>query len=148
MKVLIQRVNQANVLVDNETVGQIGAGLLIFLGVTQGDSEADVDYLVNKIVNLRIFERGERHFDVSLLDTNGEILVVPQFTLYGNCENGRRPDFISAAEPAFAEGLYKKFVQGLRALNIKTETGVFGAYMKVILENDGPATFILESNKL
>ena len=145
MKAIIQRVNFAKVTVDEKVVGEIKTGLLIFLGVTQNDSEKDVDYLVNKIINLRIFKKDENHFDLSLVDVKGESLVVSQFTLYGNCTNGRRPDFISAAKPDRAEELYNKFVQQLKSLNIKTETGVFGADMKVILENDGPATFILES---
>jgi D-tyrosyl-tRNA(Tyr) deacylase len=145
MRAVIQRVNHAKVTVAEKVVGEIKTGLLIFLGVTQTDSEKDVDYLVSKIANLRIFPKDEKEFDVALLEMSGEALVVSQFTLYGNCTSGRRPDFIYAAKPDFAKDLYEKFVQQLKSLNIKTETGIFGADMKVSLENDGPVTFIVES---
>ncbi len=147
MKTVVQRVNFAKVTVDEKVVGEITGGILIFLGVTQADSDTDIDYLVNKIANLRVFPKDQKEFEVSLLESKGEALVVSQFTLYGNCANGRRPDFISAAKPDIAEVLYNKFVQRLKALNIKTETGVFGADMQVSLENDGPATFVIESIK-
>ena len=145
MKTLIQRVKEAKVLVDNETVGEIGNGLLVFLGITHDDTEKDIDYLVEKLVNLRIFEDGDRHFEKSLLDTRGEVLVISQFTLYGNAKNGRRPDFVQAAKPDIAEKLYDRFVEKFRATGLKVETGKFGAMMEISLVNDGPVTLMIES---
>jgi len=148
MKVLIQRVNWAEVKVAGDSIGKIGPGMLVFLGVTQDNTEKETDYLVNKIINLRMFENGDKHFDKSLLEINGEVLIVSQFTLYGNCDSGRRPDFIRAAKPELAESLYENFIEKIRAVGIKVEAGKFGADMKVSLENDGPASFIVESRKL
>jgi len=145
MKVLIQRVNHAQVRVGEEVVGKIENGLLVFLGIGKDDTEDAVDYLVEKIVNLRIFSNDTGKFDLSLLDAKGEVLVVSQFTLYGNCDKGRRPDFFESADPVRATQLYKSFVHRLKEKNIETQTGEFGAYMKVELENDGPVTFMLES---
>ncbi len=152
MKVLLQRVNLASVEVDNKVVGKIGKGLLAFLGVGKEDSEVEVTTLVEKLINLRIFpvedpstSSGQgKHFDKSLLEVGGEVLVVSQFTLYANCEKGRRPDFFDSADPKKAEDLYNKFIDKLKSKNIKTEAGKFGAYMQVNLENDGPCTFWLE----
>ena len=144
MKLLLQRVNSASVEVDNKIVGQINKGLLVFLGVGKNDSEAEADYLVEKVINLRIFSDGDKHFEKSLLEVGGEVLVVSQFTLYANCGKGRRPDFFDSAEPSKAEALYNKFINKLKSKNIKTEAGKFGAYMQVKLENDGPSTFWLE----
>jgi len=148
MKVLIQRVNWAEVKVAGDSIGKIGPGMLVFLGVTQDNTEKETDYLVNKIINLRMFENGDKHFDKSLLEINGEVLIVSQFTLYGNCDSGRRPDFIRAAKPELAESLYENFIEKIRAVVIKVEAVKFGADMKVSLENDGPASFIVESRKL
>jgi D-aminoacyl-tRNA deacylase len=144
MKVLIQRVKNAQVLVAGESVGQIGPGVLLFLGIGKYDTGEEIDYLVKKIVEMRIFENEEKKFDLSLLDVKGEALVVSQFTLCGACEKGRRPDFFAAAEPFRAKQLYNDFVNKLKESGIKTETGKFGEYMQVKLENDGPATFMLE----
>lgn len=145
MKTLIQRVKEAKVLVDNETVGEIGNGLLVFLGITHDDTEKDIDYLVEKLVNLRIFKDEDRHFEKSLLDTRGEVLVISQFTLYGNAKNGRRPDFAQAAKPDIAEKLYDRFVEKFRETGLKVETGKFGAMMEISLVNDGPVTLMIES---
>ena len=146
MKVLLQKVTEAKVTVEDEVVGQIGSGVLLFLGVTHEDSEKEVDQLIDKVINLRIFpgEDAGRHFDKSILEVKGEILVVSQFTLYGNVKNGRRPDFIEAAKPEQAKHLYELFVEKLRARSgLKVETGQFQAMMQVHLVNDGPVTFMI-----
>lgn len=147
MKVLIQRVNFATVKVKNEIKGQIKKGLLIFLGIEKEDTSKQVDYLIKKIIGLRIFENQDKKFDLSVQDVNGEIMVVSQFTLCGTCEKGRRPDFFSAAEPVVAKKLYQEFIKKLQEKNISVSQGVFGAFMQVELENDGPSTFILETRK-
>jgi D-aminoacyl-tRNA deacylase len=144
MKILIQRVKSAEVLVKGESVGKIGPGLLLFLGIGKYDTGEEIEYLVKKISDLRIFENAEKKFDLSLKDVKGEALVVSQFTLCGACEKGRRPDFFAAAEPFKAKEIYDRFVGRLKEEGIKVETGKFGAYMQVKLENDGPATFMLE----
>ena len=144
MKTLIQRVMQASVKVSEETVGQIKTGVVVLLGIKETDTQNEIDYLVNKILNLRIFREKEKHFEKSLLDVQGEVLVVSQFTLYGNVRKGRRPDFIEAAKPEKALKLYKKFVQAVKETGLKVEEGEFGADMQVELINDGPVTFMLE----
>lgn len=146
MKVLIQRVKNAEVVVGDQSVGKIGFGLLLFLGIDKYDTGDEIDYLVKKIIELRIFENEDKKFDLSLKDIGGAVLIVSQFTLCGVCEKGRRPDFFAAAEPFRAKEIYEKFVEALKAQEVKVETGKFGAYMQVKLENDGPATFILEKN--
>jgi D-aminoacyl-tRNA deacylase len=146
MKALIQRVNNAQVTVDNEVVGQIERGLLIFLGVEKTDTGAEIEYLVNKIAALRIFSNDEQKFDKSVQDVDGEVLIVSQFTLCADCSRGRRPDFINAAPPAEAEKLYEQFVEEFKKTGIKVATGKFGAYMVVNLENDGPVTLMLDKN--
>lgn len=146
MKAIIQRVNSSSVTVNDRTVGTIKKGLLIFLGITQSDTEAEVKYLTDKILNLRLFPQNDQEFDLSVLDSKYEILIVSQFTLYGSCDKGRRPDFNNAAKPDYAEPLYEKAVQLLRESGLHIETGQFGAHMIVSLENDGPATFIIEKN--
>ena len=132
-------------MVGGKTVGQIGAGLVILLGVKQDDTEKDADKLADKIVNLRVFESEKGHFETSLIDDNKEVLVVSQFTLYGSTKKGRRPDFVAAAKPDLAESLYKRFIKKMRETGLKTETGAFGAMMDVSLVNSGPVTFMLES---
>ncbi|NQT49655.1 D-tyrosyl-tRNA(Tyr) deacylase [Candidatus Kuenenbacteria bacterium] len=144
MKILLQRVTSASVEVESKVVGQIGSGLLVFLGVGKEDFEAEVDFLVEKLINMRVFPVEDKHFDKSLLEVDGEVLVISQFTLYGNCEKGRRPDFFASAGPEKAEELYNKFIEKLKTKNIKVESGEFGAYMQVKLVNDGPSTFLLE----
>ncbi|MEE9182316.1 MAG: D-aminoacyl-tRNA deacylase [candidate division NC10 bacterium] len=143
MRAVIQRVRRAAVHVDEKAVGRIGPGLVVFLGVGKGDREEDVDWMVEKITHLRVFEDVEGRMDRSLLETGGESLVVSQFTLYGDVQKGRRPDFTAAAGSAEAEPLYHRFVQGLRGRGVQVQSGVFGARMQVQLENDGPLTLIL-----
>lgn len=145
MKLIIQRVKSADVQVDAKVVGKIDRGILVLLGVAKEDSERDADYLVNKLVNLRIFEDTEGKMNLSALEVGAEFLVVSQFTIYGNCEKGRRPSFDEAAEPQKAEALYNYFVEKLRQEKLKVETGLFRAMMQVSLINDGPVTFILTS---
>jgi D-tyrosyl-tRNA(Tyr) deacylase len=146
MKAVLQRVQKASVKVDNKVIGQIGPGFLVLLGVKRGDGESQVDGLLDKIINLRVFPDEEKKMNKPLLDINGELLVVSQFTLYANCEKGRRPSFIEAAEPELAEKLYELFIERARQKGIKVETGKFRAMMQVELVNDGPVTIVLESN--
>ncbi len=145
MRAVIQRVQQSAVKVDDQIVGQIGSGLLVLLGVAKNDSAKDVDFLVNKIIHLRIFEDPNGKMNRSLLETGGEMLAVSQFTLLADCRKGRRPSFIKAAEPEKATELYQTFVDGVRHHGINVQTGRFGAMMAVSLVNDGPVTIILES---
>lgn len=148
MKILLQRVCEAKVEVDGNIVGQTGKGILIFLGVSHADTEKEIDYLIEKVLNLRIFENetGDKYFDKSILEVKGEILVVSQFTLYAKTESGRRPDFIDAAKPDQAKQLYESFVEKIRARSdLKVETGQFQAMMNVSLVNEGPCTLMLES---
>ena len=145
MKAVIQRVSSASVDVAGETVGRIGRGLLVLLGVESGDGEWDADRLAEKIVNLRIFEDDSGKMNRALMEAGGNLLVVSQFTLAGNCTKGRRPSFDGAAPPAEANRLYEYFVATLRELGVTTETGVFQAMMAVSLVNDGPVTFILDT---
>jgi D-tyrosyl-tRNA(Tyr) deacylase len=145
MRAVIQRVTAADVQVDHEIVGRIGTGLLVLLGIARTDEEKHADYLADKVVNLRIFEDGEGKMNRSLLETGGELLVVSQFTLLGDCQKGRRPSFVEAAPPERAEQLYEYFVDQLRLKGINVSTGQFQAKMAVSLVNDGPVTLILES---
>ena len=146
MRAVIQRVKESSVKVDNETIGRIGQGLLVLLGVAKGDIPSDADYLANKIVNLRIFEDDDAKMNQSLLSIGGKMLVVSQFTLLGDCRKGRRPSFVAAAGPQKALELYENFVQQVRRFGIPVETGRFQALMEVALINDGPVTLILESH--
>lgn len=148
MKILIQRVQRASVTVDNTTISEIGKGLLIFIGIQPTDTLEEAAFLAEKVANLRLFPQGEQEFDLSVIDAKLELLVVSQFTLYGSCDKGRRPDFFNAARPEVAEPLYEGFVKLLKDKNITVKTGKFGAHMIVSLENDGPATFMLEKNHL
>ena len=145
MKAVIQRVAEAEVKVDGRSVGRIGKGILILLGVEKEDEERDADWLAEKIRNLRIFEDQAGKMNLSVVETGGELLAVSQFTLAGNCAKGRRPSFDSAAPPEEASRLYEYFVNKLRDSGLRVETGVFQAMMRVSLVNDGPVTFILES---
>lgn len=147
MRAVVQRVSSSKVTVDDQTIGQVGHGLLVLLGVTHDDTSKDVDYMVDKITNLRIFEDENDKMNLSLKDTGGEILAVSQFTLYGDCRRGRRPSFTDAARPEIANPLYEEFVQKIRDLGINVGTGKFGAHMIVDLTNDGPVTILLESRK-
>lgn len=146
MKVVLQRVSEASVTVEQEVVGQIQSGLLLLVGITHEDTSEDVNYMVDKVINLRIFEDENEKMNLSLLDVNGEILSVSQFTLYGDCRKGRRPNFMAAAKPAKAEELYDLFNEQLKQKGISVQTGRFGAMMDVALVNHGPVTLILESN--
>jgi D-tyrosyl-tRNA(Tyr) deacylase len=147
MRAVVQRVTSSRVEVDNQIVGEIGAGLLVLLGVAREDEQADADYLADKIVNLRVFRDDAGKMNGSLLDTNGAMLVVSQFTLYGDARKGRRPSYIDAAEPDKANALYEYFISRVRAQGIKVETGIFQAMMQVHLVNDGPVTILLDSLK-
>ena len=145
MKAVLQRVSEASVRVDSKVVGQINKGILVLLGIAKEDSKEHADYLVKKIVELRMFEDDAGNLNLSSDQVGAEFLVVSQFTIYGDCKKGRRPSFDQAAEPKKAEELYDYFVQRLRTQAAKVETGVFRAMMKVQLVNEGPVTFILES---
>ena len=145
MRALLQRVSQARVTVDGAVVGAIGPGLLILLGVAKPDTAANAEFLVDKILNLRIFPDAVGKMNLSLLDTAGELLVVSQFTLYGDCRKGRRPGFDAAAPAEQARTLYESFVALARRSGLRVATGVFQAHMQVALVNDGPVTLLLES---
>jgi D-tyrosyl-tRNA(Tyr) deacylase len=145
MRAVVQRVKESSVKADRQTIGRIGKGLLVLLGVAEGDTSLDADYLANKIVNLRIFEDDGAKMNRSLLSIGGEMLVVSQFTLLGDCRKGRRPSFTAAAGPQKASKLYDYFVQQVRRLGISVETGRFQTTMEVALINDGPVTLVLES---
>src|SRR5512136_1778256 len=147
MKAVIQRVSRAQVDVAGEAVGRIGRGILVLLGVEKGDGERDVDRLADKIVKLRLFEDDAGKMNLALTDIGGELLVVSQFTLAGNCAKGRRPSFDNAAPPDEANRLYEYFAARARGLGITVATGVFQAMMMVELVNDGPVTFILETRE-
>ncbi len=145
MRALIQRVTEARVTVDQTITGEIGPGLLVLLGVSKLDTEADAEFLVQKTLNLRIFEDEQGKMNRSLLDTGGGLLVVSQFTLYGDCRKGRRPSFDNAAPAEQARTLYEQFVAIARRSNLQVATGIFQAQMSVSLTNDGPVTLIVES---
>lgn len=145
MNAVIQRVNHSKVEVDQQLIGEISRGLLILLGVAKDDTESQADYLINKITNLRVFEDDKGKMNLSALDIQGEMLVVSQFTLQGNCDKGRRPSFDNAADPEKGERLYNYFVEELKKTDLNVQTGQFRAMMDVHLVNDGPVTFILES---
>lgn len=145
MRAVIQRVKSSSVTVDGETVGSIGPGLMVLLGVAADDQERDAALLASKIINLRVFEDDQGKMNLSLLDTGGEMLVVSQFTLLADCSRGRRPSFIKAAGPDTARPLYRHFTKLVRQEGVTAATGRFGAMMDVALVNDGPVTLILES---
>jgi len=147
VKVLLQRVTGASVSIGGETVGRIGQGLVIFVGVANGDTERDAQYLAQKTVSLRIFADEAGRFNLSALDIKGELLVVSQFTLLADTKKGRRPSFIEAASPAQAEELFGRFVEQARATGLKVETGRFQQYMQVEINNDGPVTILLDSKE-
>lgn len=145
MRAVIQRVTHSRVTVDGAVVGEIGRGLLVLLGVARSDTPADAAQLAKKIVHLRVFEDPEGRMNRSLLDTGGQMLVVSQFTLLGDCHKGRRPSFARAAPPELAQALYEDFVEKVRAVGLRVATGRFRAMMAVSLINDGPVTLIVES---
>ena len=144
MKLVIQRVKNAQVEVDSKIVGKIEKGFLVLLGVTHGDTKEQADYLVKKLCNLRVFKDQNDKMNLALKDIGGELLIVSQFTLYADCTSGNRPSFTNAAKPEYANELYNYFCHKCAANNIKVEKGIFGADMKVRLLNDGPVTIIME----
>ncbi len=148
MRAVIQRVLESHVKVDGEVVGSIGKGLNILLGVKKGDTYEDIQKLVKKIANLRIFEDERGKFQHSLLDIGGEVLIISQFTLYANVKKGRRPSFEEAEEPTRAKELYELFVEEFKKTGLKVETGIFGAMMEVYIKNWGPVTVIVDSEAL
>ena len=145
MRIIVQRSKEASVTVEEKVVGKIEQGLVLLVGVTHEDSKEDAAYLADKIVHLRIFEDEKDKMNFSLLDVGGSILSVSQFTLYGDCRKGRRPNFMAAAKPEFALKVYQHFNEELKKKGVHVETGEFGAMMNVSLNNDGPVTLILES---
>ena len=147
MRAVVQRVTSADVKIDGEVKGKIDNGFMVLLGVGNGDTEEDVKYIADKIINLRVFSDENDKMNLSLADVDGSMLVISQFTLYGDCSHGRRPYFGDAMEPVGANKMYENFVSYVRDKGIHTETGEFGADMKVSLTNDGPVTIILESKK-
>ena len=147
MRAVVQRVTSAKVTVGERTTGEIGAGLLVLLGVEQGDGPADLQYIASKIRDLRIFADADGKMNLSVLDTKGAVLVVSQFTLSGDARNGRRPSFASAAPPEIARALYEGVVRELQGSGLQVATGEFQAMMRVALVNDGPVTILLDSRK-
>jgi D-tyrosyl-tRNA(Tyr) deacylase len=145
MRIVLQRVASARVDVNGITVGSIGPGILALLGISRGDSREDADYLLDKLLHLRIFPDEERKMNRSVMDCGGSLLVVSQFTLYGDCRKGRRPSFDQAAPPEHAQALYEHFVEAARRGPVPVQTGVFQAMMEVHLVNDGPVTILLDS---
>lgn len=148
MRAVVQRVSRCRVTVEGKIAGEIGAGLLVLLGVSKSDAEAAADFLVEKVIGLRIFEDAEGKMNLSVQDTCGAVLVVSQFTLYGDVRRGRRPSFDDAARPEEAKRLYEYFVGKVRAAGLRCETGQFQAMMEVELVNSGPVTILLDSEKL
>lgn len=147
MRVVVQRVNQAEVSVEGEVIGKIGPGLALLVGVGQDDGQEDVDYLARKISNLRIFEDQEGKMNLSVKDVGGDILSVSQFTLHANTKKGNRPSFAQAGDPELALDLYQKFNQALEAAGLKVETGKFAAHMHLSLSNNGPVTILIDSKE-
>ena len=147
MRAVIQRVTSSKVEVDGEVVGSIKKGFNVLLGISKEDTEEDLKYIKDKIINLRIFEDENDKMNLSLLDVGGEILIISQFTLNGDCRKGRRPNFMNALGGDEAKVLYEKFINMVKETGIKVETGVFGAHMKVDIQNDGPVTVLLDSKK-
>jgi len=148
MRAVVQRVSRAAVTVDGKIVGEISAGLVVLLGVSKNDGAPAISYMADKVANLRIFEDGDGKMNRSVLDIKGAVLVISQFTLYGDVRKGRRPSFIDSAPPEFAEPVYQRFLLELRLLGVPTQAGVFRADMQVELVNDGPVTILLDSDRL
>lgn len=148
MRAVVQLVNHASVTVEGELTGKIDKGLLVFLGVAEGDTQKDLQYIIDKVVGLRIFEDAEGKMNLSVKDVGGAILAVSQFTLYGDCRHGKRPSFTTAAKPEAANEVYEQFVAGCQSAGVPVETGRFRTHMLVDLENDGPVTILLDSSKI
>lgn len=147
MRAVVQRVGRASVRVEQETISSIGAGLTVFLGIHGNDGISEIEWMADKLINLRIFEDEEGKMNLSLLDLGGEMLIVSQFTLYGDCRKGRRPGFSDAAPPSFAEPVYRRFAEEVRKRGIAAATGRFQAAMEIELVNDGPVTLLIDSEK-
>lgn len=147
MRAVIQRVTSSKVEVDGAIVGQINKGFNVLLGISREDTEEDLRYIKDKLINLRVFEDENDKMNLSLLDVSGEVLLISQFTLYGDCRKGRRPNFMNALGGEEAKVLYEKFVTMIKETGLKVETGTFGAHMKVDIQNDGPVTVLLDSKK-
>lgn len=147
MRAVVQRVSQASVKVNNEIVGEIANGLLVLLGVGKEDDTKDLDYMVEKILGLRIFEDEQGKMNLSLMDIGGEILIISQFTLFGDVKKGKRPSFTTSGDPEIAEKMYMQFIDKCIEKGVSTEKGIFGADMKVNLTNDGPVTILIDSKK-
>lgn len=147
MRAVVQRVTYSKVTVDGEVIGEIQKGLNVLLGIGQEDTDKDIEYLADKIVNLRIFEDSNEKMNLSLLDVKGELIVVSQFTLYGDCRKGKRPSYDKAARPEVAESMYNRFLDYLKKYDIKVQTGKFQAMMMVDIQNDGPVTLLIDSKK-
>jgi len=147
MRAVVQRVSQAEVRIDGAVRGRIGRGFLVLLAAGQGDGPGDVEWMAHRIGGLRVFEDPQGKMNLDLADVGGALLVISQFTLYGDCRKGRRPSFVQALEPVAAEALVQDFVARCRDLSLPVETGVFGAHMEVSLVNDGPVTLLLDSRK-
>jgi D-tyrosyl-tRNA(Tyr) deacylase len=148
MRAVLQRVSGTSVEVDGQVVGRIGNGLLVYLSVGKGDGDADAEFIAEKLVNLRIFADQEGKMNRSILEVGGEILIVSNFTLHGDCRRGRRPGFDAADEPQNAQQLYEKTIQLITESGVNVEKGIFGAYMQVASVNDGPVTFLLDSTRM
>jgi D-aminoacyl-tRNA deacylase len=147
MRAVVQRVTEARVTVEGQVIGEIKKGLTVLVGIGKEDTEKDILYLAEKIINLRIFEDENEKMNTSLLDINGSLLIVSQFTLFGDCRHGKRPGYDKAERPEKAEKIYNKFVEVCKSYNIKVETGKFQAMMKVEIYNDGPVTLLVDSKK-
>jgi len=147
MRAVVQRTRCSKVLVNEQLVGQAGPGLTVLLGIKRGDQISDAEYMIDKIINLRIFEDDEGKMNRSLLDCSGDILLVSQFTLYGDARRGRRPGFSNAELPELAQPLFEKCLELIRDKGIRVETGIFGEHMVVTMDNDGPCTIILDSDR-
>lgn len=148
MRAVVQLVSRASVTVAGEVTGKIDRGLMVLLGVAEGDTQKDLQYIIDKVVGLRVFEDAEGKMNLSVQDVGGKILAVSQFTLYGDCRHGKRPSFTTAAKPEFANELYEEFVAGCQAAGVEVETGRFRTHMLVDLCNDGPVTILLDSSKI
>lgn len=147
MRAVVQRVKRASVTVDEKRISEIKSGLLVFLGIGKEDDEIDLQYLVDKVLGLRVFQDEHEKMNLSLLDIKGELLVVSQFTLYGDVRKGKRPSFSSSASPEMGKKFYRQFIEKCKLRNVETKEGIFGADMKVNLLNDGPVTILLDSKK-
>lgn len=147
MRALIQRVSQGSVTIEGKVVGKIGTGIVLLLGIKNGDNLEDIKYIANKCVNLRIFNDENGNLNKSLLEIGGEMLIISQFTLYGDARKGRRPGFSDAAPPEIAEPLYNDFVSEVRRSNVRVATGEFGAMMQILIKNEGPVTLMIESRQ-